>query len=376
MEFPLIFNYMKIVEITHALSSGGGERLIVDLSNKLSENPDNEVYMIITRPLSKSGNDHYLPFLSKKIKLIELNAPYGFSFKDYTSMYKTISKIKPDVVHSHGSFLNLIIPCIVFRNIKFFNTLHTLPSRLVKSRFLKIISKWLYKNHITPITISKECHKDFAACYGYSTDKLVVNGSEPLTCTPDAEIVRKEMDSYKSSADVPVFLHVARAHPVKNHVRLFNTFKVLEAEGHKFELVIVGSGYEVYDKDLIKSDHFHFVGEKRNVGDYMACADYFTLTSDKEGLPISLLEAMSMGVIPICTPAGGIIDVIQNHRNGFIPSIVSDDGYYNSVKEVLSGKFQISKDDIIKEFNIKYSMEKCASNYYNLFSDHYKETIC
>lgn len=359
---------MKIVEITHALSSGGGERLKVDLSNRLVSNPDNEVYMIVTRSLKKPGNDHYLPFLSKKIKLVELNAPYGFSFKEFWAMFKSIASIKPDVVHSHGALTLLVLPSLFFPKIKFYNTIHTLPSRLATSKLNKLFSKFLYKHLVTPVTISKECHKDYQTCYGLTNDKLITNGSETLQNTSEEESVTKEIDSYKKNSTTPIFIHVARAHPVKNHKRLFETFKRLDNEGFDFELVIVGTGYECYSDELKFCSKFHFVGEKQNVGDYMACADFFTLTSDKEGLPISLLEAMSMGVIPVCTPAGGIVDVIENRRNGFIAANISDEDYYECVKEALSDKYPISKEIIKEEFNSKFSMETCASNYYNLFS--------
>lgn len=359
---------MKIVEITHALSSGGGERLKVDLSNRLVSNPDNEVYMIVTRSLKKPGNDHYLPFLSKDIKLVGLNAPYGFSFKEFWAMLKAIAQIKPDVVHSHGALTLLVLPCLIFPKIKYFNTIHTLPSRLATNKLNKLFSKMLYKHLITPVTISTECHKDFNICYELRNDVLITNGSETLKVTTKYESVKKEIDGIRKTSETPVVIHVARAHPVKNHKRLFETFKRLDKEGFDFELVIVGTGYECYSEELKTCSKFHFVGEKQNVGDYMACADYFTLTSDKEGLPISLLEAMSMGVIPVCTPAGGIVDVIENRRNGFLAANVSDEDYYECVKEALSGKYPISKEQIKEEFNSKFSMETCASNYYYLFS--------
>jgi len=46
--------------------------------------------------------------------------------------------------------------------------------------------------------------------------------------------------------------------------------------------------------------------------------DVFTLTSESEGLPMSLIEAMSVGVIPVCTRVGGVPEVIEDGMNGFL----------------------------------------------------------
>lgn len=363
---------MKIVEVTHALSSGGGERLVVDLCNNLAENKNNNVVLVITKDISINGNDHYLPEVSPKVEIIFLNHKYGFSYKILTGLVKVIKDVKPDVVHSHGDGISFILPHILFPRIKFFVTLHTLPSRWAYTKLRKRISSILFRTFVTPITISKQCQLDFRNFYGFASDVLVCNGRSHLLTTKEAITVRRIIEDFKKNEKAPVFIHVARAHPVKNHQRLFNTFKRLESEGYDFELMVLGSGYSIYPKELLSSDHFHIIGECSNVGDYMVCADYFVLSSDKEGLPISLLEAMSVGVIPVCTPAGGISDVIRNGINGYISDTVDDESFYTSVKRAIIDCGSIKREEIVKEYNEKYSMEICANNYLRLFNQKIK----
>ena len=164
-----------------------------------------------------------------------------------------------------------------------------------------------------------------------------------------------------------MFIHVARHHPVKNHKRLFSTFERLQNEGIDFSLIILGDRYESFDYHYKDNSQIHLLGAKSNVGDYMACADYFILTSDQEGLPLTLLEAMSMGVIPICTPAGGIADVINDGKNGYMPEKIDDELYYLSVKRALAERGVINRQTIINEYEEKDSMKVCADKYLEVY---------
>lgn len=70
--------------------------------------------------------------------------------------------------------------------------------------------------------------------------------------------------------------------------------------------------------DLGVSEKVHFLGWRNDVPAIMKAANVFLLTSDSEGLPRSLLEAMLLGLPSICTAVGGVPDVITNGRDGFL----------------------------------------------------------
>ena len=57
---------MKILQLTYSLSSGGGERFVVDLSNELSK--ENEVILVQILSNENKLNAHYLPDVSERIK--------------------------------------------------------------------------------------------------------------------------------------------------------------------------------------------------------------------------------------------------------------------------------------------------------------------
>ena len=91
-------------------------------------------------------------------------------------------------------------------------------------------------------------------------------------------------------------------------------------------LVIVGDGplrNLVHDKvrDLEMEDYVHFTGLKEEVRPFYSAMDIFMMTSIFEGLPIALLEAMSMECAVLSTNAGGVGQVIRNEVDGLVAPV-------------------------------------------------------
>ncbi|WP_339707768.1 glycosyltransferase [Algoriphagus aquimarinus] len=90
--------------------------------------------------------------------------------------------------------------------------------------------------------------------------------------------------------------------------------------------VLVGDGewrsrLERQIEESGKSAHFHLVGVQKQVIPYLSIMDIYLSTSEFEGLPIAMLEAMSCEVPVVATRAGGIGEVIQHGVQGFLSEI-------------------------------------------------------
>lgn len=87
--------------------------------------------------------------------------------------------------------------------------------------------------------------------------------------------------------------------------------------------MIIGDGVlkqEIHAKaaELQTSEYLHFAGLQTEIRPYLKAMDIFMMSSEFEGLPIALLEAMSMEVMPACTNAGGIAELVRDGENGVI----------------------------------------------------------
>lgn len=97
----------------------------------------------------------------------------------------------------------------------------------------------------------------------------------------------------------------------------------------------------------------------------MSESDAFCLPSIYEGLPIALLEALSVGCIPICSPVGGIVNVITSGSNGILSASSAEEDYYMALKkylELTAAERAEMKKRCLASF-ADYSIEKASQAY-------------
>lgn len=360
---------MRILQIIYNLSQGGGERFVVDTCNELVKNKENEVFLLTINANSPQLR-HYIDTLSKNVIHKNIGTINGLSLKGIIGVYNAIKEIKPEIVHIHCSTVLIYLPAIFYKKAKYVQTLHTLAGKAISFKWLKGIQKMLFKKSIQPITISNICKQSFVDYYQLDNAICIANGRARLAATEKYSSVKKEIEDYKKGKEIPVFIHVARYSHEKNQELLFNTFKRLHDDGKEFLLVVIGANFDKSQyMDLNETNYIKILGVKQNVGDYLACADYFTLSSLYEGLPLSLLEAMSMGCIPISTPAGGVVDVITDGKNGLLCPTFETEDFYNTVAKIFDNDFVINKQQIIKGYEENYTIEVCVSKYYEVYKN-------
>lgn len=363
---------MKIVQLIYSLCSGGAERFVVSLSNELAA-MGHEVTVCMLLSEQKSEYLFNRQYLSSKVRFVALNFEKGLTFKKIKCVENFLLSIQPNVVHCHLNVVPYIYALsLKSKNITFLHTLHNVAEKTTNGGFQRIINKWLYrKGYIVPVTISEMCKQSYINFYNLPSPPCIDNGCEVFDKSLAYKDVVSEVESYKSNAETKVFIHVARFHPQKNQSLLIDAFNELYIRGEDFTLLVIGDGFT----DELKSkacEKIHFLGLKSNVSDYLYCSDAFCMTSSYEGLPISLLEAMSCGVFPICTNVGGIPDVIPNDTIGLL-SEVNLHSYVATIQKFLSLSWK--KDKIIELYDKRFSMEACACRYLDIYSQRHNPKL-
>ena len=360
---------MKILHLSYSLASGGAERFVVDLCNELAKSSENKVTLVTLVDDNLPGNAHYLPELNDTVEYVCLKAKSGLSLKAIWRLFSFIIERKPDVVHAHCAALLLFLPSIIYRKCKYIHTLHNIAQKNIPFAWMRGIYRCFYRSLVQPVTISGACDTSYIQYYGLTNSICIYNGRSPIVPSLLANIVKEEVESYNNGNECPVFIHVARYGEAKNQQLLINVFEKLADEGKRFLLLILGNRHEhapYYNK--IRSSQIRILGEKYNVGDYLICSDYFVLSSLWEGLPISLLEAMSVGCVPVCTPAGGVADVVKHGTNGFLPPDFSEDSFYRLLNScLLSHSKEALSVAARKDYADAFSMESCAKRYYDVY---------
>lgn len=191
------------------------------------------------------------------------------------------------------------------------------------------------------------------------------------------EALRKELDL---SDDDRVIGCVANIKKVKNHIFLLKAFRELVADSKKLKLLLVGTefkdGTEDAGSELRKfivqhrlEDFVRILGYREDIADLLSLMDVFCLPSLKEGLPISLIEAMAAGLAVVGTNVEGIRDVLVHGRNGFIAQLEDVNGLKSALLTVLKDESLRRKfgQESRRLAENKYSLSRCVNEYENLF---------
>lgn len=364
---------MKILQIIYELVPGGAERFVVDLSNELANN-GHYVGLYTLRDDSIKNQGFYVPELSEKIRYSNLKIKPGFKPWLVWKFYRIIKAEMPDIVHCHLNLVNyFFLSSILFRNkIKFLYTIHNSAETEVASQMERSLRRFFFGHRFfIPVAISDETKRSYQAYYNLNSVPVIYNGRKFSGKTIDYEKVVNELNILKPTNETLIFCHVSRFdEKQKNHKTLINVFNILKKEGSDIILLIIGEGFEdaIELKGLAK-DHIHFLGIKSNVNDYLFASDAFCLSSNFEGMPISLIEAFACGCPAICTPVGGIVDTIRNGETGFLSKTGSEADYLDAIKQFIGQGRAIRRDNLTRFYHQNFSIEECTRKYLKLYSE-------
>ncbi|MBT9537521.1 MAG: glycosyltransferase family 4 protein [Nitrospirae bacterium] len=149
--------------------------------------------------------------------------------------------------------------------------------------------------------------------------------------------------------------------------------KIVKAR-RDIRVVILGHGELLEDlqglaPELSIREYVSFKGFVSNILDYLHVADIFVLTSDMEGMPNSLLEAMACGLPVIATRIGGVVDIVEDKKNGLLVAAGDEEELKDAILKLL-GDEQLSKSisqEAYKTIRENYYIDKVADKYISLY---------
>lgn len=182
------------------------------------------------------------------------------------------------------------------------------------------------------VAISFDIADEFIAS-GYQPDRLIriPNGVDLLRFQP---VSREEASQRREQLGLPrksfLFVYSGRLHRHKGLLTLLDAWRHLTAMEKSGHLVLLGEnspnlGVEAELRQFVSHhllrDTITFAGRQADVLPWLQAADAFVLPSQREGLSISLLEAMATGLPAVGTRTSGTIELIRQGQNGYLVDI-------------------------------------------------------
>lgn len=298
---------MKIIQVIPFLGMGGAETMCENLVYELKKLGHEVIVVslynketVITQRLKEASVD--VRFLDKKD---------GFDFSMFKKLKKLFKQEKPDVIHTHLYVTKYVFPVASKLKIKVVHTIHN-EARKEATKFWRTFNKYYYKKSLViPVALSKIIKQTIVEEYKINSEDvpIVFNGIDLTRC------ISKENYSIKERFKI---LHVGRFYEQKNHIGLVKAFKSFHEEHEDSELWLIGDGekkdeIEKYVKANDLTSIVKFLGLKENIYSYLHDADIFTLPSNYEGLPMTLIEAMGTGLPIVATAVGGVPDMLDEN---------------------------------------------------------------
>lgn len=137
-----------------------------------------------------------------------------------------------------------------------------------------------------------------------------------------------------------VFVSVGELSVRKNHEAVIRALAKMESSYAKY--LIVGSGTLLHSLkqlviDLGLESRVTFVGYRNDIVEILHAADAFVFPSLQEGLPVALMEAMSVGMPVVCSRIRGNTDLIKDGAGGYIVDPCDIDGFSGAMEKVMAG---------------------------------------
>lgn len=361
---------MKILEIIPQLSSGGAERFTVDLCNELART--DEVTLVVLHRLE--GNNFYLSQVDEKVRVVSMEKRPGFDWRLFFRLCRLIRRAKPDVVHTHlrGIVYAFFAESGIVHGVRYVHTVHSAASKEAAEWLSRNIRRWLFRSgRCTAVTISPDSHRSFVEFYGVDAP-MIPNGRNVPQDLEVSEGVKAEFRAYRVTERTRVVVCLARIDPVKRQTLLARVADRLCREGRDLTLLLIGSTKIkelVQEIEALQCPRIHVLGERQNPLEYLKAADAYCLFSSYEGLPISLIEALGVGCVPVCTPAGGMKNLIADGRNGLLAPGFTEEACYATLRRFLdlpAERLAQMKAAALESY-APYSMSECARRYRELF---------
>lgn len=284
----------------------------------------------------------------------------GFSLNVFGKIVKILNEEKPDIIHNHGIH----------------SLLHLVPANFFSSK----------------ATIIQTVHNNLDFYYGQILWKLIflffnlkiVNLSPSMNPqiqkSANNHNIANGIDLKKFSSISPKsktsnnILFIGRLEKQKNPILALKTFHQIYKQDKTFRFTMIGAG-RLQNKimqtamNLELKKNFRLITDKVRPEKYYRNHNFLLVTSNWEGMPLTIIEAMAAGLIIFTTDAGAVKDLISDGKNGFIFKTSSPNTMAKYFFEKTADRKKLNT--IRKESRIKareFSDDKMIDEYERLFT--------
>lgn len=311
---------ITVFHLIGALRVGGAERQLASIAPAF----DRDRFRIIVGTVQPGGGLRDA-FQGTGVPVVCLNYRTRYFIPAVLRLALLLRREKVDVLHTHmyhASWYGRIAG--LFARVPVMITTDHGHDPWKKRRQIAF-ERYMLRHTALRVAVSEDVAKTLKARESVPDEKLLVIANAVDSARFRAgETERNSVRNELGLTDKTLLVgNVARlVEPKALHV-LIEAMALLSKTIPRARLVIVGEGplkgdLERCASDLGVSDRVTFTGARLDIPAVLAAIDIFALSSKREGLPVSLLEAMAAGKAIVTTRVGGIPEVVSDHQEALL----------------------------------------------------------
>ena len=312
-----------------SMYNGGAERVLSILSDAFAEHYDEVEYVTWVKfPIGFPMNPKV------KFYCVEEEVGSKSKWKQMLWFRRHVKQTNPDLVLSLLAPFNMLtVASLACTGRKIVVCERSDARHLRGGKKMRMIRNFLYRFSVGILSQTESNTKSLPN-YLQKKCSIIYN---PLNM--DKRYIGVALNTPKTKTIVTVGRLIA----VKNHEMLSRAFKRVLEVYPDYELIIYGAGENQesltkYISSLGMDEKIKLPGSFPDIWDRILSAELFVLTSNYEGMPNALLEAMCLGLPCISTRVNGAIDVIQSGKNGLLVDVGDEDALVNAIIKLIEGK--------------------------------------
>lgn len=315
----------RFVFFIASLGKGGAERVVSTLTRKMAEEGHSVEIL-----LYMDSTPFYETDSRVRISSVQRETKTNNILRNILWMRRYFER-NADVVISFLAVFNILcILSLAFSKIPLIVADRSDPRQTPVNKLLRILRNFLYR-FSDRVVVQTQNNKEYFSKAVQKKCDVIANPVDLGKISPGAAVKAKKEN---------IIVTAGRLIKVKNHPLLIKAFAKIHKEFPEYSLVIYGEGncrdeLEKLISNLNLEKCVFLPGSEKNLYEKECSAELFVLSSDCEGMPNALLEAMCLGLPVVSTDVSGAPDIIENGVNGFLVPKGDLDGLTDSIRRML-----------------------------------------
>lgn len=352
----------KILMISSTSKLGGGTKNMFILGENIKS--DYKVFYAIPKSNDFSNYlnaENHFPIVERKVNFFEI-----------LKLRKFIQLQSIDIIHAHGKGAGLIARLsTIFQNKKIIYTFHGIHLKChnMFSRIIYIFYEFIMgrlDTHKVFVSKSERDYAKFSKIFIGRNSSIISNGMEVKNIKKYHKKNKKIRNDVFSNLSIISICRFVDQKNIKEFIQIAGKLK-------KYNFILIGNGPKWNDiKNYITNKNLkniYLMGTKKNVFSFLRKSDIYLSTSLYEGLPISIIEAMSIGLPIIASDVTGNCDAVIHGKSGYLYKLGEVDMAVNYLKKLLNNdelRMKLGKNSHNIQRNI-FSLEKMINQYLDLY---------